>query len=164
MYTAIVAWATRLTFLILFATLMEMLLPTGELRRYVKLLLGLVVLVAILHPVMAFFRGETYIDVLLRTEFSAPWPDTSVEQGAALGEAALNTVADALTREVARTLELELQGLPDIETAQVSIVHQRAAVHVRGQPTAGLTDQVRRTVAAYLQIAVDHVDVHWIPR
>jgi stage III sporulation protein AF len=156
------AWASRLVFLILFATLMEMCLPAGELRRYVKMLLGLVVLVAMLHPLIELVKGETYIDALLLPGLASPWADTPIDQGIAVGEAAINAVAGVLTHDVAKAVEIEVQTLANIEAAQVSIDGRQVYVLARGTPTAQVTDQLRHVVAEYLQILPENVTVCWV--
>jgi stage III sporulation protein AF len=52
MREVVYAWAQQLVFLILFVTVVEMILPAGELRRYTKMVVGLVVILAVLDPLL----------------------------------------------------------------------------------------------------------------
>ncbi|MFT8364215.1 MAG: stage III sporulation protein AF [Sporolactobacillus sp.] len=49
-------WVSQLVVLILFAVILELLLPSGGFQKYVRLVIGLVLIVALLGPVMALFH------------------------------------------------------------------------------------------------------------
>lgn len=49
-------WITQIILLIMLATILEMLLPNDSFRRYVKMVIGLVLIVALLSPVMKIFN------------------------------------------------------------------------------------------------------------
>ena len=70
LYELIYAWTQQLVFLILFVTVVEMILPAGELRRYTKMILGLVVILAILDPLLQFVR--TGLDGSVAGRFRRP--------------------------------------------------------------------------------------------
>lgn len=52
------AWVRDLAILVIFASMLEMLLPNGSLKKYVKLVMGFFVMLTILNPVLSFFRAD----------------------------------------------------------------------------------------------------------
>jgi stage III sporulation protein AF len=49
-------WIKQIILLIMLATILEMLLPNDSFRRYIKMVIGLVLIVALLSPVMKIFN------------------------------------------------------------------------------------------------------------
>ena len=54
------SWANGIIFSIVVATLIEMLLPNGNSKKYIKTILGLYVMFAIISPVIECFGKNTY--------------------------------------------------------------------------------------------------------
>jgi len=50
--------------IILLTTLLEMLLPEGDMRRYVRLVMGLFVIMVVLNPVLALFHSGVNLDAV----------------------------------------------------------------------------------------------------
>ncbi|HJV44444.1 MAG TPA: stage III sporulation protein AF [Bacillota bacterium] len=51
-------WLEKIILLVLFATFLEMMLPNSSMQRYVKLVMGLMILLAILTPFMQLFKKD----------------------------------------------------------------------------------------------------------
>jgi len=57
--TAVLAgWVGRVVVLLVAAAVVELALPSGALRRYVEVVVGLVVLVTVLHPILDWFGAD----------------------------------------------------------------------------------------------------------
>lgn len=52
------AWVRDLAILAIFASLIEMLLPNGSLKKYVKLVIGFFILLAVLNPILGFLNAD----------------------------------------------------------------------------------------------------------
>jgi stage III sporulation protein AF len=52
----ITAWITEIILLILLAVVLELLLPNSNLRQYVRMVVGLLLLLALLNPVLSLFN------------------------------------------------------------------------------------------------------------
>ncbi|MDQ0256258.1 stage III sporulation protein AF [Evansella vedderi] len=55
----ITAWITNIILLILFATILELLLPNSKMQRYVKLVVGLMLLMVMLQPLLSIFQTDS---------------------------------------------------------------------------------------------------------
>jgi stage III sporulation protein AF len=71
-------WVRNLTLLIILASFLELLVPQNSMKRYIKLVMGLVILLGILNPVFALLRQEVTINVGLL--------DPEIPRGASLSE------------------------------------------------------------------------------
>jgi stage III sporulation protein AF len=58
MMAALSGWLEKIILLVLLASFMDMLLPNSSTQRYVKLVMGLVILLALLTPVMQLFSKD----------------------------------------------------------------------------------------------------------
>ena len=58
MMAALSGWLEKIILLVLLASFMDMLLPNSSTQRYVKLVMGLVILLALLSPVMQLFSKD----------------------------------------------------------------------------------------------------------
>ncbi|ADU29969.1 stage III sporulation protein AF [Evansella cellulosilytica] len=54
----ITSWITNIILLILFATILELLLPNSKMQRYVKLVVGLMLLMVMLNPILSIFQND----------------------------------------------------------------------------------------------------------
>lgn len=52
------SWVRDLVILVIFASMLEMLLPNGTLKKYVKLVIGFFMMLALLNPILSFFRAD----------------------------------------------------------------------------------------------------------
>jgi stage III sporulation protein AF len=59
MIAAITSWIKEIISIILFATFLEFLLPNGQMRKFIRVIIGLFIMLAILSPVMDIMnKGE----------------------------------------------------------------------------------------------------------
>ncbi|MBU9712209.1 stage III sporulation protein AF [Evansella tamaricis] len=77
----ITAWITNIILLILFASILELLLPNSKMQRYVKLVVGLMLLMVMLQPLLSIFQEDPEEWL---AEISNWTDDTSIEETAAM--------------------------------------------------------------------------------
>ncbi|MFP3440851.1 stage III sporulation protein AF, partial [Pantoea sp. SIMBA_133] len=54
----ITGWITNIIVLILLATVLELLLPNSSMQRYVKMVIGLMLMAVILSPILTIFTKD----------------------------------------------------------------------------------------------------------
>ena len=54
----VITWLTNIILLILLATILELLLPKNALQKYVKMVVGLLLLIVLLQPVFTIFTED----------------------------------------------------------------------------------------------------------
>ncbi|WP_280768393.1 stage III sporulation protein AF [Salipaludibacillus daqingensis] len=99
------SWITNILLLILFATILELLLPNSSTQRYVKLVVGLMLLVAMLQPILSIFQED---------------PETLIEQMEVLGEGTYENNTDNIHLEKS-----------DIESESLAYISEQVAVQLR---------------------------------
>lgn len=174
--TAVVAWARDLVALALFGYLLELLLPSHSMEGYVRLVVGLVILAALVSPLFSWLRpGRTVRLELPGADATGVRAVLNDEQRYAGGESAqiLALFAAQAQIEAGRAL----RRLPEIVAAkvQVHVVPDPAsprygqidgvAVAVRARAGAEVSPSLaRRAVASTLGIAPGLVTVHMLPQ
>ncbi|WP_051217556.1 stage III sporulation protein AF [Paenibacillus assamensis] len=81
-------WLKEIIMLILLAAFVDLLLPSAKMQRYVKLMLSLIILLALLSPIMKLFDNDLAEQVALEWEQSNPTTSafaslTSIQRDAA---------------------------------------------------------------------------------
>jgi len=122
----------NLAIILLLATFLDLLLPNGQMRRYVKLVMGLFVIAAVLSPLSDFLHQPLAMEIPAWTSLSASAvPVLANNQGSQAGR---NAVADQyrqiLTRQI-RALALAVKG---VREAQVEILFADTQGTLTDQP------------------------------
>ncbi|MDU4960417.1 MAG: stage III sporulation protein AF [Sporomusaceae bacterium] len=120
MIEAIVSWVMGIIFTALFASFSELLLPSSNMQKFVRVIMGLFIMLAILNPVMAFFeRAPDQHDI---AAMAPRLPDAAaVEQAAqAAGrrEKLINTV---YRQDLAKQMQALVIGIDGVAAANVTV-------------------------------------------
>ncbi len=109
MISALSDWLKHLVVLILLAVFLDMVLPNTSMQRYVRTVLGLVVMLAMLAPLRALI--STHLNLgLLESQLSGPIVNTSqsISQAQASVQTFRTDLATTLANEVRQTLGVSL--------------------------------------------------------
>ncbi|MEW6082623.1 MAG: stage III sporulation protein AF [Bacillota bacterium] len=108
-------WARDIVFILVLAGILELLLPSGSTRKYVKVVMGLIVVLVVLNPVLSLVKGSLPV-----------WEDLAVS---GLQEPGAPATMPAGTEEaVAAAFAQELQK--EIEETAVSLGASSASARV----------------------------------
>ncbi|MEW6308228.1 MAG: stage III sporulation protein AF [Bacillota bacterium] len=181
---ALTAWVRNISALVLLAGFLDMLLPNTSLRRFARLAVGLLVLLSVLKPAMAFLGAEPHVTGL---SARAGLPDLgtiiSAAQRLRTGQEqeALRTYAEAVAKR-AEAVALTVPGVGSAKAeAEVSpvgtgvvtrltvtvtpggaLVTPVRPVRIGGQPppAAGdLAERVRTALVAAFELPAEDVQV-----
>ncbi|UCZ54602.1 stage III sporulation protein AF [Bacillus shivajii] len=111
----VTAWVTNIIILILFATVLELLLPNSKMQRYVKLVVGLMLLMVMLQPVLSIFQTDP-----------EEWLSEVVDFGGPNQENQMNKIESKKR---------------DIETVQDAYISEQVAVQLKKQAEGPLIEQ-----------------------
>ncbi|MBP2649328.1 MAG: stage sporulation protein [Firmicutes bacterium] len=89
-------WIKTLIMVVLFAAFLELLLPTSSMQRFVRLIMGLIIMLAILNPVIELFHGDGFRQPL---EAVAAWKPEALEVSASDNSAIVHE-RDRLAQEL----------------------------------------------------------------
>ncbi len=136
---ALTEWVRGLVVLVVLASLLEMLLPMGGMKRFVRLTMGLLIMLGIVRPILGLLGGPISVDpgVWVQPTAALPSVDEIMEEAdrfqARTQAMLLEEVEGRLRRaaeEAARSVEgvaeaavaLELAGGPQLEAVRVDRV------------------------------------------
>ncbi|MBX5436313.1 MAG: stage III sporulation protein AF [Alicyclobacillaceae bacterium] len=166
--TAVGEWLKQIILIVLLAAFTEWLLPTQSMQKYVRTVLGLAVIAAILQPLVPFFRGDwaerlaqSAVEQLTGAASSAAAPAVDVDSLQAQLRRQLSRRADD---EAAALVQAAIDSELGIPGARVQVegglTPEQMRVAVVLPPAAtGQTAAVRNLVARLLGVSADHVSV-----
>lgn len=115
-------WIANVIALVFLATLLELLLPRGNLQRFVRVVMGLLVMLAVLQPVFSLTAEGFGLDGL-----RAAMGDQGIDIDRILSDAERlreknsDLTMDAYRRQVERSMEQRLAQLPGIRSASCRV-------------------------------------------
>ncbi|MCO7176591.1 stage III sporulation protein AF [Sporolactobacillus kofuensis] len=109
----LVNWISQIILIVLFAVILELLIPTGTFQKYIKFVIGLILVVALLDPVLKIF--QIHPDQLLN--------GLAIEQK-----------DDSIKKETARQKK-------EIENAQAAYIQEQVAVQMNDQVKEELNEK-----------------------
>ncbi|ARK31402.1 stage III sporulation protein AF [Halalkalibacter krulwichiae] len=172
-------WLTNIILLILLATILELMLPNSNMQRYVKMVVGLLLLVVMLQPLLTIFKedvDEWLFSLSRETEQTEQSINNQInlqKREIELGQRAyhLEQVAVQLKRQVTEALEKDHKV--QITDVSVDIVEEKLerfeqlseeqiidavhAIHVQVQNAPEVTEEVEgsREVSPIQTVNID---------
>lgn len=111
-------WIANIIALIFLATLLELLLPRGSLQRFVRVVMGLLVMLAVLQPVFSLMAQGFGLDALrVATDDRGIDIDRILADAERLREQNSNLALEAYRRQVESSMEQRLVRLPGVRSA-----------------------------------------------
>ena len=130
----------NLIVIVILAVFLEMLLPAGEMRRYVKTVMGLLVIVAVLQAIGGVVRGEWRLE-LPEPALNSPYPGTpGLADIMAGGKQLRNGQQEKALQEYRRGIARQVRALAGLQ-GQVTVLG--AEVEVYTDPRDHRYGQVR---------------------
>ncbi len=151
------AWLRGILVVALFGWLLEALQPASTMRRYTRLVIGLMLMMAVLQPIATLWRQR------LPTLTGSYWHDPDVQgllqQGVLLRSQEEGQTMTAYRREMSSVGEAAAQSVAGRSAASVTVSigpgdqPAEAAVTLRGQPSTARRQAVAQAVATALGIS-----------
>lgn len=140
-------WLKEIVLLILIATFMDLLLPNRSMERYVKLVMGLVIILAILTPIISLLNKNVDLSKLSLTDGNlVPGEMTSLESIHASGEELKKTqdrlVIEETERRIAEQIATEIN-----EEFEVSVLEKYVVMEAATDKRMGI-EQVNLTISS----------------
>ena len=143
MIPGVAEWVRTLIVLALLATLMEWLLPVGDLKRYATLVAGLIILLALIGPVWGLVRG-------LARANATRW----------LGSSSPSHLGQLVRRQERQVVSAVVQSLPGVDSVAVTAHPGGVRVVIWGALVApGVAAAARAAVEEVMQVPAGQVHV-----
>jgi len=114
----------NLVFLVLLAAFPEMLLPLRETRKFLQVIMGLFVLVAVLNPIVTFFHQAPILNfgISENLETSVTELDSILEQGKALQQTNLEQARAAYVKRLEEQVAVMVRLVPGVQAAKARVI------------------------------------------
>lgn len=167
----LIDWVRQLLHLIFLVLLLQLLLPDDNMKAYVKVVMGLVVLAALLQPLAGLIRSPepfgSFFDAL-NVPTGAMAADEWIARGQAIGETARESVIERYEAAVAAQIEALVPLVAGVERANVARIEltddgdvRALGLEVVAMPGAS-QDEVRSLLEKFFRIS--GADVTWLER
>lgn len=174
----LVDWIRQLGFLVFFAGLVQILLPDNDLRKTARLVIGLVFVLAVIEPMVAWLDGAWLLDEAVGAG-AGGWfssGESYVREGERLAADVLARAQDEWRLQAERELAALIALVPGVKEVEVTVSMgdgEVSEVGVRLIPAVGRGDettighdadgQVRRLIQAFLPgVTGERIRVAWV--
>lgn len=173
---ALFDWIGQLGFLIFFAGAVQILLPDNDLRKAVRLVVGLVLIVAVVEPAVAWLDGASFLeDPAWAGAVRLPSGEAHIRRGQELAAEALVLAQDEWRFRAERELAALAALVPGVEAAEVTVRAGEGGIEavdlrLRAEPQVDgpgaqedVEGRVRRIIEAFLAGAdPERINVVWL--
>ena len=138
-------WVTNIIVFILFAVVLDMLLPNSSMQKYTKLVIGLLLTAIFLTPILSLFKQDFASDIQQKIMSNGVWGGQTMENSLETKKKEIEETQQAYILEqmaVQHRLSLRRHG------SQAIAIDKKALILLQKQRPAG---------SRYLHAAPDHI-------
>lgn len=118
-------WLKKIILVVLLAVFLDLLLPNGVMQRYVRVVMGFVILATMLAPITSFFHSSWSPNALLAADL--PLQDTSLqqilEQGKAMQKEQEKQAEEEWKKRMESSLKQQIEKEYPVTVEQVSLAY-----------------------------------------
>jgi stage III sporulation protein AF len=122
---AVTAWIKNIILVVLFASFMELLLPNSSMKKFIRVIMGIFIMLAILNPVLSFFqteKPEEHIAVLGAKESTKDAKTDNINQLVASTVLKREELlSQAYTEELAKQISVVVKSIAGVEDAHAKV-------------------------------------------
>ncbi|MCK8817503.1 stage III sporulation protein AF [Natroniella sulfidigena] len=112
-------WVRNIVLVILFANFIQMLVPSGQMKRFVKVIIGFFIILVVLNPILSLARYPQQILSLELSNIQRPSFEEVVEDGESLrrdqNEQVKGEYKQRLSKQIESFIEFNFQIKPTVE-------------------------------------------------
>lgn len=170
MMEAVRGLVLNVTLIILLTTLLDLLLPEGRLQPFVKLVMGLFVVISMLNPLLNFLRqGETLQAWVLEEPIVSEQWDSIMAQGKFLQENRQQEIWQQYAIKLQEQVEALLLLLEDGQQGEAAVAVdeetgalQYIQVTFSGVRQEQLEQRLKQLLSGYYSLSEDKIEITWL--
>ena len=122
MIAAITDWVKTIILVVLFASFLELLLPVSSMQRFVRVIMGLLVMLTILNPVVEFIQSRSMPEQVpaLGRRFTAG-ADQVPENTAAIADQKNRLAMEIYKKDLAKQIRAVVLAMDSVADARVAV-------------------------------------------
>lgn len=146
-------WIRQIILLVLIATFIDLLLPNPSFDRYVKLVMGLLIIMAILSPILSFLNKDFDLSSLTKWKTNQPVPTANMDslneikgRSEQLGQFQTRQIAEEWEKNLEQIItkqlvkQFQLRDLEVTVKTQLQDGHTPQIQRIKVQARSGMTD------------------------
>lgn len=114
-------WVRNIVLVVLFASFLELLLPSSGMQRFVRVIMGLMILLTILNPVLDLLQNRPAGEIPALGGQGGPVPDNIRSGTEELLRGRDRLTADIYKKELARHIRAVVTGIDGVADARVAV-------------------------------------------
>lgn len=118
---SISALVANVVFIIFLTTIMDLLMPHSRMKSYIKLVMGLFVILSIVQPILALFDDNSYLSSWIWTPDITQEQEIIMAQGKTFSEQLTTETLEQYKQKVAQQMNGLLALISDIDDSEVTI-------------------------------------------
>lgn len=127
MMDAISELVRNVTIIVLVAGFLEMLLPSGEIKRFVKAVLGLFILVSMLNPLLGFFDKNVVSEVLAwQDPLESTELTTILGQGEKMSQEMNEKAVDMYSKNLAKQIQTVVKLVKGVSWVEAEVFMKKS--------------------------------------
>lgn len=127
MLAAVTDWVRNIALVVLFASFLELLLPTSGMQRFVRVIMGLLILLAILNPVVDALQSRFAPEVPALGGQGGPAADRVRNGAEAVVRERDRLAVELYKRDLARQIRAVVTAVDGVADARVAVTVAQAA-------------------------------------
>ena len=116
------SWILNIVSLVIFIILIEMFIPSGKTKKFVNLISGFILLIAIINPLMGLFQKGIDLKEFSITSSNILDKKVIEENSKVLEDRQMKQIAEVYRKKVIKQLEGITKDIGEIENAQADII------------------------------------------
>jgi len=150
------SWVINIVILLLLIVLLEMIMPPGSLKKYINLVTGFILIIAIISPILKYFGSGTVPSVMINLESNAMDRKIIGLDSRLLEKEQARQITEVYRNKIIRQLEnssLEVEGVTsaradviineDYESDSFGEI-KRAYIEVRSQKESSISSEMEK--------------------
>jgi len=126
MIDAISAWIKNIILLVLFASFLELLLPTSSMQRFIRVIIGLFIMLAILNPVIDIIQNRWFNEQIPALSTNSTNSETVLNKANMVAGERERLSYDIYKKELAKQIRATVIAIEGVADAQIAVEFDRA--------------------------------------
>jgi stage III sporulation protein AF len=119
MISALTNWIRYIVYIILFAAFLELLLPSNRMQRFIRLILGLLIMLAILNPVLSIMHKGMDAEALPVFAGSEEKKQAIMEHAKTMARERERLAMEMYKRELIQQMHAMVTSVPGVKDAKI---------------------------------------------
>lgn len=128
--------------IVVLASFLELLLPTGSMRGFVRLVMGLFMILTVLNPLLSFIKADFTFPA-----FIAPVLTSETGEAISKGEIMAKTNQELALEEYKKSLALQIKAVAELKG---SLIVENVTVSLKGEDSGQPTGEIEKVTLAVI--------------